>query len=182
MLWFDEKSISNIHLGTSPWLISLQHWLLFFLILFYSFFRRSCKSAWSQLRLSPMFGCICPNKGQNATCDQVFKAVNGNPCIGKCCWYCFVLLLYYPNDVCKYWCILQKKRCLYVWWNDLRRLKYRIFSMKSTSQKKNHSFFPWNRFHEKKSIHFCVKLISRKNVYFFCEINFTKNHSYVPWK
>ena len=31
-----------------------------------------------------MFGCICPNKrGQNATCDQVFKAVNGNPCIGK---------------------------------------------------------------------------------------------------
>ena len=105
----------------SPWLISLQHWLLFFLILFYSFFRRSCKSAWSQLRLSPMFGCICPNKGQNATCDQVFKAVNGNPCIGKCC---FVLLLYYPNDVCKYWCTLQKKkRCLYVWWNDLRRLK-----------------------------------------------------------
>ena len=123
MLWFDEKSISNIHLCTSPWLISLQHWLLFFLILFYSFFRRSCKSAWSQLRLSPMFGCICPNKGQNATCDQVFKAVNGNPCIGKCCWYCFVLLLYYPNDVCKYWCILQKKRCLYVWWNVLRRLK-----------------------------------------------------------
>ena len=123
MLWFDEKSISNIHLGTSPWLISLQHWLLFFLILFYSFFRRSCKSAWSQLRLSPMFGCICPNKGQNATCDQVFKAVNGNPCIGKCCWYCFVLLLYYPNDVCKYWCTLQKKKmfiCLMKWPEEIK--------------------------------------------------------------
>lgn len=47
-----------------------------------SFCRRTCQSAWSQLRLSPLFGCICP-AGKNRTCDRVFKAVNGNPCIGK---------------------------------------------------------------------------------------------------
>jgi hypothetical protein len=47
---------------------------------------RTCKSAWSQLRLSPMFGCICPGnnfQSQKETCDRVFKAVNANPCIGK---------------------------------------------------------------------------------------------------
>ena len=31
-----------------------------------------------------MFGCICPGgSSQKKTCDRVFKAVNGNPCIGK---------------------------------------------------------------------------------------------------
>jgi trimethyllysine dioxygenase len=42
-----------------------------------------CQSAWSQLRLSPMFGCICPGNSGKEKCDRVFKAVNGNPCIGK---------------------------------------------------------------------------------------------------
>ena len=82
--FFFEKSsiffLAVFHLGDSvPPLINIIA-----LIIFFPFFRQSCKSAWSQLRLSPMFGCICPNKGRkNATCDQVFKAVNGNPCIGK---------------------------------------------------------------------------------------------------
>jgi len=40
-----------------------------------------CQSAWSQLRLSPMFGCICPGNSGKEKCDRVFKAVNGNPCI-----------------------------------------------------------------------------------------------------
>ena len=48
------------------------------------YFRQRCQSAWSKLRLSPMFGCICPGgSSQKQTCDRVFKAVNGNPCIGK---------------------------------------------------------------------------------------------------
>ena len=50
-------------------------------------FRRSCQSAWSKLRLSPMFGCICPTskKGSKASahCDTIFATVNGNPCIGR---------------------------------------------------------------------------------------------------
>ena len=66
----------------------------------------------------------------------------------------------------------EKKRCLYVWWNDLRRLKYRIFSMKSTSQKKNHSFFPWNQFHEKKIHSFFREIDFTKKIHsFFREIN-----------
>ena len=30
-----------------------------------------------------MFGCICPGNSGKEKCDRVFKAVNGNPCIGK---------------------------------------------------------------------------------------------------
>lgn len=48
---------------------------------------RSCQSAWANLRLSPLFGCICPktkkSAKQGAICDKVFNIVNGNPCIGK---------------------------------------------------------------------------------------------------
>ena len=50
------------------------------------FFRWSCKSAWADLRLTPLFGCICPTakkQAQQAKCDKIFNIVNGNPCIGK---------------------------------------------------------------------------------------------------
>ena len=46
----------------------------------------SCQSAWAKLRLSPLFGCICPkikNSAKQANCDKIFNIVNGNPCIGK---------------------------------------------------------------------------------------------------
>ncbi len=41
--------------------------------------------------MSPVFGCICPSSSFSSssgssngqTCDQIFKTVNGNPCIGK---------------------------------------------------------------------------------------------------
>lgn len=46
-------------------------------------FRRTCQGAWSQLRLSPVFGCICPSSLASDSCEQIFKTVNGNPCIGK---------------------------------------------------------------------------------------------------
>ena len=51
-------------------------------------FRRSCQSAWSDLRLSPVFGCICPNSLHEDECHQIFKTVNGNPCIGKPSLFC----------------------------------------------------------------------------------------------
>ena len=55
----------------------------FLTLLFFSFFRRSCQSAWSQLRLTPIFGCICPSALMSDSCDLIFKTVNGNPCIGE---------------------------------------------------------------------------------------------------
>ena len=54
-------------------------------------FRRSCQSAWSDLRLSPVFGCICPNSLHEDECHQIFKTVNGNPCIGKPSLFCHPL-------------------------------------------------------------------------------------------
>ena len=54
-------------------------------------FRRSCQSAWSDLRLSPVFGCICPNSLHQDECHQIFKTVNGNPCIGKPSLFCHPL-------------------------------------------------------------------------------------------
>ncbi|ODN01101.1 GDNF family receptor alpha-like, partial [Orchesella cincta] len=38
-----------------------------------------CHDAWTRLRLSPMFGCICPKV--NPKCERIFKEVNYNPCV-----------------------------------------------------------------------------------------------------
>ncbi|XP_024940416.1 uncharacterized protein LOC107267434 isoform X3 [Cephus cinctus] len=41
----------------------------------------ACHDAWTQLRHSPMFGCICPNNHMKKRCDRIFSMVNQNPCI-----------------------------------------------------------------------------------------------------
>ncbi|KAK9890348.1 hypothetical protein WA026_010443 [Henosepilachna vigintioctopunctata] len=43
--------------------------------------RDSCHEAWSNLRRSPMFGCICPNNHMKKRCDRIFSMVNHNPCV-----------------------------------------------------------------------------------------------------
>ncbi|XP_053593781.1 uncharacterized protein LOC103580761 [Microplitis demolitor] len=45
--------------------------------------REACHDAWTQLRLSPMFGCICPGNQIKKRCDKIFSAVNHNPCVVK---------------------------------------------------------------------------------------------------
>ncbi|XP_032664801.1 uncharacterized protein LOC116841223 isoform X3 [Odontomachus brunneus] len=45
--------------------------------------RDACHESWTQLRLSPMFGCICPNNSNRRRCDKIFSAVNHNPCVVK---------------------------------------------------------------------------------------------------
>lgn len=46
-------------------------------------YRDACHEAWTNLRLSPMFGCICPNNHMKRRCDKIFNVVNHNPCVGK---------------------------------------------------------------------------------------------------
>ncbi|CAK1546724.1 unnamed protein product [Leptosia nina] len=50
--------------------------------------RESCREAWAGLRLSPLFGCICPNTHMKKRCDRIFAVVNHNPCVaaagGEC--------------------------------------------------------------------------------------------------
>ncbi|XP_057666846.1 uncharacterized protein LOC130900327 [Diorhabda carinulata] len=43
--------------------------------------RDSCYQAWTNLRKSPMFGCICPNNQMKKRCDRIFSMVNHNPCV-----------------------------------------------------------------------------------------------------
>ncbi|CAG5100961.1 Similar to Gfra3: GDNF family receptor alpha-3 (Mus musculus) [Cotesia congregata] len=43
----------------------------------------ACHDAWTQLRLSPMFGCICPGNQAKKRCDKIFSTVNHNPCVVK---------------------------------------------------------------------------------------------------
>uniref|UniRef100_A0AAG5CNN7 GDNF/GAS1 domain-containing protein n=1 Tax=Anopheles atroparvus TaxID=41427 RepID=A0AAG5CNN7_ANOAO len=43
--------------------------------------RDLCYEAWTNLRLSPMFGCICPNNHMKRRCDKIFSVVNHNPCV-----------------------------------------------------------------------------------------------------
>jgi hypothetical protein len=50
---------------------------------FSPFHRDACHEAWTNLRLSPMFGCICPNNHMKRRCDKIFNVVNHNPCVGK---------------------------------------------------------------------------------------------------
>ncbi|XP_076244950.1 glial cell line-derived neurotrophic family receptor-like isoform X2 [Calliopsis andreniformis] len=45
--------------------------------------RSACHDSWTQLRLSPMFGCICPNNHMKRRCDRIFSMVNHNPCVVK---------------------------------------------------------------------------------------------------
>ncbi|XP_046822581.1 uncharacterized protein LOC124425770 isoform X5 [Vespa crabro] len=43
--------------------------------------RDACHDSWTQLRLSPVFGCICPNNHIKKRCDRIFSLVNHNPCV-----------------------------------------------------------------------------------------------------
>ncbi|GLV39406.1 Glial cell line-derived neurotrophic family receptor-like [Carabus blaptoides fortunei] len=43
--------------------------------------RDLCHESWTNLRLSPMFGCICPNNHMKRRCDRIFSMVNHNPCV-----------------------------------------------------------------------------------------------------
>ncbi|KAL0859511.1 hypothetical protein ABMA27_010667 [Loxostege sticticalis] len=45
--------------------------------------REACREAWAGLRLSPLFGCICPNTHMKKRCDRIFSVVNHNPCVVK---------------------------------------------------------------------------------------------------
>ncbi|KAK9723211.1 GDNF/GAS1 domain [Popillia japonica] len=45
--------------------------------------RDSCHESWSNLRRSPMFGCICPNNHMKKRCDRIFSMVNHNPCVAS---------------------------------------------------------------------------------------------------
>ncbi|XP_046822579.1 uncharacterized protein LOC124425770 isoform X3 [Vespa crabro] len=45
--------------------------------------RDACHDSWTQLRLSPVFGCICPNNHIKKRCDRIFSLVNHNPCVVK---------------------------------------------------------------------------------------------------
>uniref|UniRef100_A0A6P7GMD6 Uncharacterized protein LOC114339864 n=1 Tax=Diabrotica virgifera virgifera TaxID=50390 RepID=A0A6P7GMD6_DIAVI len=45
--------------------------------------RDLCYQAWTNLRKSPMFGCICPNNQMKKRCDRIFSMVNHNPCVGE---------------------------------------------------------------------------------------------------
>lgn len=52
-------------------------------MIFFLFNRDLCLESWTNLRLSPMFGCICPNNHMKRRCDRIFSMVNHNPCVGK---------------------------------------------------------------------------------------------------
>ncbi|XP_034944685.1 uncharacterized protein Gfrl [Chelonus insularis] len=43
--------------------------------------REACYETWSQIRLSLMFGCICPGNQMKKRCDRIFLTVNRNPCV-----------------------------------------------------------------------------------------------------
>ncbi|KAJ8976046.1 hypothetical protein NQ317_014098, partial [Molorchus minor] len=45
--------------------------------------RDLCFESWTNLRKSPMFGCICPNNHMKKRCDRIFSMVNHNPCVGE---------------------------------------------------------------------------------------------------
>ncbi|XP_076177937.1 glial cell line-derived neurotrophic family receptor-like isoform X3 [Ptiloglossa arizonensis] len=45
--------------------------------------RIACHDSWTQLRQSPLFGCICPNMHMKRRCDRIFSMVNHNPCVVK---------------------------------------------------------------------------------------------------
>ncbi|XP_063863908.1 LOW QUALITY PROTEIN: uncharacterized protein LOC135102557 [Scylla paramamosain] len=42
-----------------------------------------CLSAWTKLKMSPMFGCICPNDRQKRKCEKIFRRVHRNPCVDE---------------------------------------------------------------------------------------------------
>ncbi|KAF2361816.1 GDNF/GAS1, partial [Trinorchestia longiramus] len=42
-----------------------------------------CLAAWIKLKMSPMFGCICPNDNQKQECSQIFDMVHQNPCVDE---------------------------------------------------------------------------------------------------
>ncbi|XP_033341283.1 glial cell line-derived neurotrophic family receptor-like isoform X3 [Megalopta genalis] len=45
--------------------------------------RTACHDSWTQMRLSLMFGCICPVNHMKRRCDRIFSTVNHNPCVVK---------------------------------------------------------------------------------------------------
>ncbi|XP_071514915.1 uncharacterized protein [Panulirus ornatus] len=42
-----------------------------------------CLSSWTKLKMSPMFGCICPMDRQKRKCERIFRRVHNNPCVGQ---------------------------------------------------------------------------------------------------
>ncbi|XP_071514906.1 uncharacterized protein [Panulirus ornatus] len=40
-----------------------------------------CLSSWTKLKMSPMFGCICPMDRQKRKCERIFRRVHNNPCV-----------------------------------------------------------------------------------------------------
>lgn len=73
----------------------------YFTKVFLSYCRDLCHEAWTNLRLSPMFGCICPNNHMKRRCDKIFSVVNHNPCVGKspnAIFYCVTLDIYPSAD------------------------------------------------------------------------------------
>ncbi|XP_034130096.1 uncharacterized protein LOC117584985 isoform X10 [Drosophila guanche] len=55
--------------------------------------RDACHDSWTNLRLSPMFGCICPNNHMKKRCDRIFNIVNHNPCVDR--------IIFFPNGLPK---------------------------------------------------------------------------------
>jgi hypothetical protein len=45
--------------------------------------RESCHNAWRGLRMTPLFGCICPNSPHKKKCDRVYNVVYNNSCLGE---------------------------------------------------------------------------------------------------
>ena len=43
--------------------------------------RDRCFDAWSKMRQTPIFGCICPNDRDKKKCDRIFKVMNHNKCV-----------------------------------------------------------------------------------------------------
>ncbi|XP_018017197.1 uncharacterized protein LOC108673827 [Hyalella azteca] len=44
---------------------------------------QQCLAAWIKLKMSPMFGCICPNDNQKQECTRIFEVVHQNPCVDE---------------------------------------------------------------------------------------------------
>ena len=110
--------------------------------------RRSCQSAWSNLQLSPMFGCICPTRSnqQSASCDTIFAIVNGNPCIGRGLLTTVVTTLYlmtpflsfFSCNSPKWECYLCKSVLLFSWKKKNHETPYVFLQTHGFSPSKAH--------------------------------------------
>lgn len=71
------------------------------------FDRETCHNAWRGLRMTPLFGCICPNSQHKKRCDRVYNSIYNNSCIGKLVGYREFL-----SSVACYGCALSEKLAL----------------------------------------------------------------------